>query len=130
MYLYLPKTDPLTGAPLAHAVAPLTELSVPKLEVFNLIGKENSSSKSDDTSDVPVPHWRTRVVMSVMTDDVAFDKQQMPGELVQYIQNRVDRKTSSYYPIAVPDHMNFRIKDLQVSSMNLTISLFRIAATH
>ncbi|XP_067929724.1 lipid scramblase CLPTM1L-like [Watersipora subatra] len=112
-FLHRPNTDPLVTAPLALVSAQLTELSIPQLEAFNLIGKDKNDTASKNASDVPVPHWRSRIVLSVMTDDVSFDQQQMPGELIRFIQNRVEKKTSSYFPIIVADHMNFRIKDLQ-----------------
>lgn len=117
MYVVPPNVNALSGsAKIAYSSTKMTQLSVPKLEAFNLMGgnKTETIKETKQSSDKTVPHWRSRVTVSLVTDDVAFDKHAFPHEIIRYVRNRIDWDTMSYYPIAVVDKLSFRIRDLEV----------------
>lgn len=69
-----------------------------------------------------VPHLRSRVTLSVMTDDLSLDRYAIPAELYSYISNRIESKTMSYLPIALIDKISHRLRDLKVSLVDLSVA--------
>lgn len=107
---------------IAHSYTKLTQLSKPKAEAFNLMGggsKNETGGKANAPSDTPVPHWRSRVTVSVMTEDISFDRSNFPREIISYVKERIEWTTMSYYPIALIDKLSFRIRDLMVCLSHL-----------
>ena len=123
MYVHPPTSDPLSGdSKAAYAQGQLTQLAVPKLEAFNLMGDGNNKDKKrDKNTETPVPHWRSRVTLSVMTDDISLDRYSVPGEIHQYVRHNLDPATGSYLPIAIVDGISFRLKDLQVCFVKIYV---------
>ena len=122
MFVVPANHKPLSRSPkIAHSYTKLTQLSKPKAEAFNLMGgaKNETGGKASAPSDTPVPHWRSRVTVSVMTEDISFDRSNFPREIISYVKERIEWTTMSYYPIALIDKLSFRIRDLMVCLSHL-----------
>lgn len=91
----------------------ITKYSLPKTEAFNLMGA-NTTNKNDSR---PVTHLYTRVTLSVMTDNVSFNRKAVLPELYPLLT--VDRHTASYLPMLIVDRLSLRQKDLQVNILEL-----------
>lgn len=118
MFVVPTNHKPLSRSPkIAHSYTKLTQLSAPKPEAFSLMGgaaKNKTGTSAQPLSDVPVPHWRSRVTVSVMTEDISFDRNNFPREIISFVKDRIDWSSMSYYPVALIDKLSFRIRDLQV----------------
>lgn len=122
MYLFPPNKDSLSGQHRkAYASGELTQLSIPKLEAFNLMGDKDSKPNNSST-EAMVPHWRSRVTLSVMTDDVSLDRYGVPAEIYQHIKSKIDERTGSFLPIALVDKLSYRERDLQVNLVSMRAS--------
>lgn len=70
-----------------YGTAPLTHYLIPEAETYNLLGTNNKDPKSTKIhSENPVTHWRQRLTLSVMEDQVFFPSKQVPMEIMKYIR--------------------------------------------
>ena len=44
-------------------------------------------SKAKTVTGKPVTHWRSKVTVNVMEDEIAFDRQEVPGEIMRYLRS-------------------------------------------
>lgn len=96
----------------SYILTKLTQYSVPQAETFNLLGEESSPGKKVLDRSRPSTHIRSRVVLSVMNDQVVMSPQQVPGELAHVLHRSPDR--SKYLPILFVDELTMRLRELRV----------------
>ena len=63
-----------------------------------------------DEKRIPVPHLRTKIKLSIMTDDVDLPTKEIPGEIYHLLRMNSDSK--SYLPMIFFDELSMRIRDL------------------
>jgi hypothetical protein len=109
-----------------YTLTRLTQYTIPEAETFNLLGDDKGGDKNSvgkktavDRSR-PAAHWRTKIVISVMEDQVSMGPAQVPGELAHYIQLTQDRK--NYLPILYVDELTMRLRDLRIVNATDTAS--------
>ena len=91
----------------------LTQYSIPVAETFNLLGEENKKEDSKPTDrSRPVSHLRSKIVITVMSDQVVMGPGQVPGEIGHTMSLTKDRK--KYLPILFVDELTMRLRDLRV----------------
>jgi len=95
----------------SYTLTRLTQYTIPEAETFNLLGEESKPEKIQDRSR-PVTHLRSRIVLSVMSDQVRMSMQQVPGELAHVIHLTKDRK--KYLPILFVNELTMRMRDLSI----------------
>jgi len=95
----------------SYVLTKMTQFSVPEAETFNLLGEQEEGKKAVDRSR-PVTHLRSRMVFSVMTDQLKMDVRQVPGEIAQSMQLTKDRL--KYLPILYVDELTMRSRDLVI----------------
>ena len=95
----------------------LTKSHVPDAETFQLLSQdeESESKRSEkvvktDEKRFPVPHLRSKIKLSVMTDDINLPTRDIPGEIYHLIRMNSDSK--SYLPMIFFDELSMRIRDL------------------
>lgn len=126
MYVHVFLAPPGSDSPFdssswkQHQSGPLTAYAIPQAATFQLVAEK--LRQKDQTDSRPVSHWRSRLTVSVMTDDVTFERTSIPGELMQYLQVIGDE----YLPILFLDEISYRTKDLMplnktVKELPLTI---------
>ena len=113
-----------------YTLTRLTQYAIPEAETFNLLGEDKGSSGSAGGKTAvdrsrPVAHWRSKIVVSVMTDQVSMAPAQVPGELAHYIQLTQDR--TKYLPILYVDELTMRMRDLRIVNTTDTASDVEIA---
>lgn len=94
----------------SYVLTRLTQFSIPEAETFNLLGEEVEGEKKVLDRSRPVTHIRSRMVLSVMTDQLKMDTRQVPGEIAQTMQLTKDRQ--HYLPILYVDELTMRSRDL------------------
>ncbi|XP_033626707.1 cleft lip and palate transmembrane protein 1-like protein [Asterias rubens] len=87
--------------------APLTKYAVPRSEEFNLLSEGNKDNMS--TSEVPVTHWRPKLVFSVLQDSISMTRNAVPQEILQYI--RVTQK-GEYLPVLFINNLVHKNREL------------------
>lgn len=122
--------DSISGPRTSYSLTRLTEYSIPVAETFNLLGGETEEevkaaekgSKNAKTVDRsrPVTHLRSKVILSVMNDQVTMSIQQIPPELGRVITLTGDRKT--YLPIIYVDELTMRMRDLRIVNATDSVS--------
>ena len=97
----------------SYIMTRLTEFAIPEAETFQLLGAENEGPKkaARDRSH-PVTHLRSRLVLSVMTDQVRMSPRDVPGEIGHVMQLTGDRK--QFLPILYVDELTMRLRDLVI----------------
>ena len=68
----------------------------------------------------PVTHLRSKIVISVMSDQVTMAPRQVPGDIGHVIQLTKSRK--KYLPILFVDELTMRLKDLRLVNATDTAS--------
>lgn len=124
VFVYPRNQDPFSSEYTAHVQAPITTFMVPQSTTFNLLMDETLQEKPKMTNDKPVTHWRSKVTVSVMEDEIAFERMAVPGEVMRYL--RLSPK-GDYLPVVFIDELGFRTKDLMfvnksVEDLPLTIT--------
>lgn len=104
----------------------LTDYIVPKAATFNLLGdgELTPSAKEKLASIKPVTHFKTKVYVSILTDDITMSTVDIPPEMARFI--RVNRK-NQFLPIIQNDFLKTRIIDLEevtktTNTMTLTFN--------
>jgi len=98
----------------SYTLTRLTQHHIPEAETFNLLGGENSEEKPKASVDRsrPVTHLRSKLIVSLMTDQVKMSLKQVPGELGHVMQLTKDRK--QFLPILYIDELSMRLRDLVI----------------
>ena len=110
----------ISGPDTSYTLTRLTQYSIPEAETFNLLGEETKSEKAQVDRSRPVTHLRSKIVFSVMTDQVSMSPHQVPGELAHVISLTRDRK--KYLPILFVDELTMRLRDLKMVNSTDTSS--------
>ncbi|KAL3860326.1 hypothetical protein ACJMK2_010465 [Sinanodonta woodiana] len=100
--------DPFVTKYSSFESSPITSYALPQSETFNLLGEKKDSTNVVNKG-VPISHWRSKVVVNVLEDNIAFDRNALMGEIYQLIRNSPD---GDYLPIVYIDQLSFRVKDL------------------
>ncbi|RUS76351.1 hypothetical protein EGW08_015881, partial [Elysia chlorotica] len=117
---------------IGHSVSEITAFAFHQASYINLLGTRDIEDKNSSKEESKSPsqkktyaHWRPKVTVSVLGDNLALDRQQIPGEIYEFLRSSPDG--NYYYPIVLIDELSFRLKDLlplneSSSEMPLTIS--------
>ncbi len=107
----------ITHPETSYTLIPLTQHYPKATETFNLLGKEEKEkskkpkeNKEDDG--VPVTHLRSKVTLSLMSDDVKMPTKNIPPEFLYILRRSQDK--NSYLPILYVDELSLRLRDLVV----------------
>jgi hypothetical protein len=104
-----------------YSLTRLTQYSIPEAETFNLLGEDSGvAGKATVDRSRPVSHLRSKIVVSIMADQVSMSSTQVPGELAHYIQLTKDR--TKYLPILYVDELTMRLRDLRMVNATDTSS--------
>ncbi|KAL8613870.1 hypothetical protein ACOMHN_032860 [Nucella lapillus] len=123
-FLYPVGKSASSSSLLAHTSTLITTYTLPRAVFINLLGEEATNKSSGQVSDKPHTHWRSRLTVSVMYDDIMLDRRAIPGEIYRFLRLTQDGKY--YYPILFLDELSFRLKDLQPvneSSLEMPLSI-------
>ena len=99
----------------SYTLTRLTQYQIPVAETFNLLGgSEDKPAPEKPKASVdrsrPVTHLRSKMIISLMTDQVEMSLKQVPGELGHVMQLTKDRK--QFLPILYIDELSMRLRDL------------------
>lgn len=110
-----------------YSLTRLTQHSIPEAETFKLLGEDTTTGGAAAAGDKtildrtrPVSHLRSKIVVSLMADQVSMSPGQVPGELAHYIQLTSDR--TKYLPILFLDELTLRLRDLRIVNATDTSS--------
>jgi len=97
----------------SYTLTRLTQFAIPEAETFNLLSEEKSDKpKVEKDRTRPVTHIRSKLIVSLMTDQLSMSIKQVPGEIGQVMQLTKDRK--QFLPILYVDELSMRLKDLVI----------------
>ncbi|WAR11978.1 CLP1L-like protein [Mya arenaria] len=102
-FLYPKKHDPFSSKYVSYIQVPITTYMIPQSSVFNLLRDDAKDIKMPSLTKnqgSPVTHWRSKVTVSVMEDQIAFDRMAVPTELVNKTVDILSL-TVTYTPISV-----------------------------
>ncbi|XP_064641107.1 lipid scramblase CLPTM1L-like [Lineus longissimus] len=103
----------LSGRRSSYAISQLTTYMIRKADTFNLIGDKSSQKRPQETGDKtkarPVTHWRSKLLISVMTDNIPIERYGIPGPIYKFLKLSPD---GDYLPMLYIDDLSLRIKDL------------------
>jgi len=105
--------DVINKPQTSYVLTKLTQFHIPEAETFNLLGDEKTEEEKPKVSvdrSRPVTHLRSRVILSVMTDQVRMSVREVPGELGHVMQLTPDRK--KFLPLLYVDELSMRMRDL------------------
>ncbi|ESO82684.1 hypothetical protein LOTGIDRAFT_108820 [Lottia gigantea] len=114
------KSDPFVSELVSHSYTSLTTYAIPKALAINLLGNSGRNKSGYIGPNKPVTHWRQKLTISVMEDDIAFDRMGIPAEVFRYM--KISR-TGEYLPVLYIDELAFRTKDLLVINNSHTLPL-------
>ena len=103
----------------SYVMTRLSQYQIPEAETFNLLGDDatsdqDKSSKPKVSKDRsrPVTHLRSKIILSVMSDQLSMSLKQVPGEIGHVLQLTKDRK--QFLPLLYVDELSMRLKDLVI----------------
>jgi len=97
----------------SYTLTKLTQFAIPEAETFNLLSEETGDKpKVERDRSKPVTHLRSKLTLSLMTDQLSMSIKQVPGEIGQVMQLTKDRK--QFLPILYVDELTMRLKDLVI----------------
>lgn len=98
----------------SYVLTKLTQYHIPEAETFNLLGEEKQEEKPKVAKDRsrPVTHLRSKIILSVMTDQVSMSVKQVPAEIGHVMQLTSDRK--KFLPLLYVDELSMRMRDLVI----------------
>jgi len=97
----------------SYTLTRLTQFAIPEAETFNLLSEEKADKpKVERDRSRPVTHIRSKLILSLMTDQLSMSVRQVPGEIGQVMQLTKDRK--KFLPILYVDELSMRLKDLVI----------------
>jgi hypothetical protein len=99
------------------SIIALTKHHIPEAETFQLLGDEEESSASKVISStdnkqprIPVVHIRSKIKVSIMTEDIGLPRNELPPELYHLV--RMANNGKNYLPLVFFDELSMRIRDL------------------
>lgn len=107
VFLVPPGQDPFASQYTVHRFSPITTYTLPKSEVFSLMGDTQKNETSLPT--VPVSHWRQKITINVMNEHLALDRTAIPHDIYRYFKASPD---GDYLPVLFIDELSFRVRDL------------------
>lgn len=97
----------------SYTLTKLTQFAIPEAETFNLLSEETGDKpKVERDRSRPVTHLRSKLTLSLMTDQLSMSIRQVPGEIGQVMQLTKDRR--QFLPILYVDELTMRLKDLVI----------------
>jgi len=97
----------------SYTLSKLTQFAIPEAETFNLLSEDNGEKpKVDRDRSKPITHLRSKITLSLMTDQLSMSIRQVPGEIGQVMQLTKDRK--KFLPILYVDELTMRLRDLVI----------------
>ncbi|XP_052816394.1 lipid scramblase CLPTM1L-like [Mya arenaria] len=127
-FLYPKKHDPFSSKYVSYIQVPITTYMIPQSSVFNLLRDDAKDIKMPSLTKnqgSPVTHWRSKVTVSVMEDQIAFDRMAVPTEVMKYLRLTPN---GEYLPIVFIDELGFRTKDLVL--VNKTVDILSLTVTY
>lgn len=116
-----PKKEQPFGKHSSMTQAPITTYAIPQSIYFNLLGEKKEQNLSSLAKVKLVSHWRSRVVVNIMEDEIAFNRKEIPGEVFRYLRVGPDGR---YLPVVYIDQLSFRTRDLvQINKSTDTLPL-------
>ncbi|KAK7114533.1 hypothetical protein V1264_000586 [Littorina saxatilis] len=125
-FLYPQGKSHSASSALVRTSTLITTYALPRAEFINLLGDDGGNkTKKPGAKNKPHTHWRSRLTISVMSDNITLDRRAIPGEIYRYLKITSDGKY--FYPILFLDELGFRLKDLlpvneSSTSMPLTVT--------
>lgn len=96
----------------SYSLTSLTQFAIPEATTFNLLNDGTDKEKKVVDRSNAVTHIRSKLIVSVMTDQVTLEGRQVPGEIAHTMQLTKDRK--NYLPIVYVDELSMRMRDLVI----------------
>lgn len=98
---------------------PITEYLVPKEATFNLLGEiePDLTKPSTITLRKPVAHYKNKIHVAILTDNLSMGQKDMPPELAHHIRVTPTKK---FLPILYNDVLKCRMRDLEEITKNTT----------
>lgn len=95
---------------------------IPKPNAFNLLGgtstsNSNKESKQNNKIEKKVSHIRTKIFLSILTDNISFSENDVPPELRRFVRAN---KNYQFLPILQNDFLKSRLNDFDELNRNLT----------
>lgn len=130
IFVYPRGESPFSSAFMSYGYSLQTTYAVKQATAYKLIGDEASQDVPKVTpSGEPVTHWRSRLTLSVMSDEFSFDERVVPADMGHLLRLTHQRE---YLPILYVDQLSNRIRDLMhindsCKEMPLTIRYYPIS---
>jgi len=97
----------------SYTLTKLTQFAIPEAETFNLLSEDKvDKPKVDRDRSKPITHLRSKLTLSLMTDQLSMSLKQIPGEIGQVMQLTKNRK--QFLPILYVDELTMRLRDLVI----------------
>ena len=95
----------------------LTQFNIPEAETFKLLGEEGVTGAGKEAAPPrdrsrPVSHLRSKLIISLLTEQLSMGAAQVPGEIAHVLQLTRDRK--QFLPVLYVDELSMRMRDLVV----------------
>jgi len=105
--------DVINNPQTSYTLTKLTQFAIPEAETFNLLSEESGEKpKVERDRSKPITHFRSKLTLSLMTDQLSMSIRQVPGEIGQVMQLTKDRK--KFLPILYVDELTMRLRDLVI----------------
>ncbi|XP_071957761.1 lipid scramblase CLPTM1L-like [Antedon mediterranea] len=108
-YVFVHKvgTSPFSNQEASKGQLSLTQLRLPKEDVYNLLS--NISDQMSMDSIRPVLHYKPTLYVSVVPDYIIFDKENFPFEIYKYFEFT---RSGKYLPILFINELGIKYSDL------------------
>lgn len=87
----------------------LTEYMIPRAATFNLLGNNDKPKTSSNPKIRPVSHLKSKVYITILTDNITFSGVDVPPELARLIRANNNHE---FLPIIQNDFLRSRLTDL------------------
>jgi len=105
--------DVINNPQTSYTLTKLTQFAIPEAETFNLLSEDSGEKpKVERDRSKPITHLRSKLTLSLMTDQLSMSIRQVPGEIGQVMQLTKDRK--KFLPILYVDELTMRLRDLVI----------------
>jgi len=105
--------DVINNPQTSYTLTKLTQFAIPEAETFNLLSEDSGEkAKVERDRSKPITHLRSKLTLSLMTDQLSMSIRQVPGEIGQVMQLTKDRK--KFLPILYVDELTMRLRDLVI----------------
>ncbi|XP_064598967.1 lipid scramblase CLPTM1L-like [Liolophura sinensis] len=102
--------NPLSSVHRSYQSSALTTYTYPRSQTFNLLTEDQSAvNVTEPVKMRPVTHWRQKLAISVLDEEVSIDQTAIPGEIYPLLSMSRD---GSYLPVLYIDVLSNRVRDL------------------